>query len=161
MTEWSSPQQAERFVENYADPVLRLCLTYSLSREDAQDICQDIFLKLLERRQQFESLDHERAYIFRMAINACKNLLKSPGRRRVVPMEQAELIPAPAGEGWELLEQIRSLPEHYGAVVYLFYYEGYSLEEVAKLCSCTPATARKRLSRSRKLLAKELGVATV
>lgn len=161
MTEWNSPQQAERFVADYADPILRLCLTYSLSREDAQDICQDIFLKLLERRQQFESRDHERAYIFRMAINACKNLLKSPGRRRIVPMDQAELIPAPAGEGEELLEQIRALPEHYGAVVYLFYYEGYSLDEIAKLCSCTPAAARKRLSRSRKLLAKKLGVAMV
>lgn len=161
MIEWNAPQQAERFVEEYADPILRLCLAYSLSREDAQDICQDIFLKLLERRQQFESQDHERAYLFRMAINACKNLLKSPGRRRVVPIEQAELIPAPAGEGCELLEQIRALPDHYGVVVYLFYYEGYSLDEIAKMCGCTPATARKRLSRSRKLLAKELGVATV
>ncbi|MGI5963290.1 MAG: RNA polymerase sigma factor [Lawsonibacter sp.] len=161
MIEWNSPQQAQRFVDFYADPILRLCRTYSLSREDAQDICQDIFLKLLERGQQFENLDHERAYLFRMAINACKNLLKSPGRTRVVPIDQAERISAPSTTQDALLEQIRALPQHYGVVVYLFYYEGYSLDEIAKLCSCTPAAARKRLSRSRKLLAKELGVAMV
>ena len=93
-----------------------------------------------------------------MAINACKNVLKSAGRRRVVPMDEAERVPAPEQDSHELMDLIRALPEHYGATVYLFYYEGYSLDEIAKLCSCTPAAARKRLSRSRKLLAKELEV---
>ena len=93
-----------------------------------------------------------------MAVNACKNLLKSAGRRRVVPMDEAERLPAPEKEENELMDLIRALPEHYGAVVYIFYYEGYSLEEIARLCSCTPAAARKRLSRSRKLLAKKLEV---
>lgn len=156
MIVWNTPQQAEHFVAVYSDPILRLCLSYSLSREDAQDICQDIFLKLLERKQQFEDENHERAFILRMAINACKNLLKSAGRRRVVPMDHAQQIPAPDHEVDELIELIRSLPQHYGVVVYLFYYEGYSLDEIAKLCGCTPAAARKRLSRSRNLLRKEL-----
>lgn len=156
MIVWNMPQQAEHFVAVYSDPILRLCLSYSLSREDAQDICQDIFLKLLERKQQFEDENHERAFILRMAINACKNLLKSAGRRRVVPMDHAQQIPAPDHEVDELIELIRSLPQHYGVVVYLFYYEGYSLDEIAKLCGCTPAAARKRLSRSRNLLRKEL-----
>ena len=156
MIEWNAPQQAERFVTVYADPILRLCLSYSLSREDAQDICQDVFLKLLERKQQFENAEHERAFILRMAINACKNCLKCAGRRRVVPMDQAERVAAPEEHSEDLMELIRALPEHYGAVVYLFYYEGYSLDEIAKLCGCTAATARKRLSRSRNLLRKEL-----
>lgn len=71
-------------------------------------------------------------------------------------MDQAERVAAPEEHSEDLMELIRALPEHYGAVVYLFYYEGYSLDEIAKLCSCTPATARKRLSRSRNLLRKEL-----
>ena len=74
-------------------------------------------------------------------------------------MEQAERVPAPGGEDSGLTELIRALPRHYGAVVYLFYYEGYSLDEIAQLCGCTPAAARKRLSRARKLLAKKLEVA--
>lgn len=156
--QWNTPAEAQRFVTDYADPILRLCMTYSLTREDAQDICQEIFLKLLEQEKEFTDREHEKAYIIKMAINACKNLLKSAGRRRVVPMDQAERVPAPEGESSELIQLIRALPEHYGAVVYLFYYEGYSLDEIAKLCSCTPAAARKRLSRSRKLLAKKLEV---
>ncbi len=156
--QWNTPAEAHRFVTDYADPILRLCMTYSLTREDAQDICQEIFLKLLEQEKEFTDREHEKAYIIKMAINACKNLLKSAGRRRVVPMDQAERVPAPEGECSELIQLIRTLPEHYGAVVYLFYYEGYSLDEIAKLCSCTPAAARKRLSRSRKLLAKKLEV---
>lgn len=156
--QWNTPAEAQRFVTDYADPILRLCMTYSLTREDAQDICQEIFLKLLEQEKEFTDREHEKAYIIKMAVNACKNLLKSAGRRRVVPMDQAERVPAPEGECSELIQLIRALPEHYGAVVYLFYYEGYSLDEIAKLCSCTPAAARKRRSRSRKLLAKKLEV---
>ena len=146
MEEWNSPGQAERFVADYADPILRICLSYSLTREDAQDICQDIFLKLLEGRRQFRDGEHEKAFILRAAVNACKDQLKSARRRRVVPILEAEAV--------------RALPRHYGAAVYLFYYEGYSLDEVAQLCGCTPACARKRLSRGRKLLARQLEVET-
>ena len=160
MTEWNSPGQAERFVAEYADPILRLCLTYSLSREDSQDICQEIFLKLLEGKRQFQDREHEKAFILRSAINCCKDLLKSAWRRRNGSMEEAGERAAPELEETELLEAVRTLPRHYGAAIYLFYYEGYSLDEVAQLCGCTPATARKRLSRVRKLLAKRLEVAT-
>ena len=156
--QWNTPEADQQFVSSYADSILRLCMTYSLNREDAQDICQEIFLKLLEQEKSFTDQQHERAYIFKMAVNACKTLLKSAGRRRVVPMDQAEWVPAPERGDNQLMEFIRALPEHYGAVVYLFYYEGYSLDEIAKLCSCTPAAARKRQSRSRKLLAEKLGV---
>lgn len=159
MTQWNSAQHARRFVEAYADAILRLCLTYSLTREDAQDICQDIFLTLLEDSRQFENEAHERAFVLRCAINACKDLLKSAGRRRTVPMDQAERLPAPEQEDSGLPEAIRSLPKHYGTALCLFYYEGYSLDEIARLCGCTPAAARKRLSRARKLLAKKMEVA--
>ena len=158
MTQWNSAQQAGRFVEAYADAIFRLCLTYSLTREDAQDICQDIFLTLLEDDRQFEDGEHEKAFVLRCAVNACKDLLKSAGRRRTVSMDQAELLPAPEREDSGLPEAIRALPRHYGAALDLFYYEGYSLDEIARLCGCTPAAARKRLSRARKLLAKRLEV---
>ena len=79
----------------------------------------------------------------------------------MVPILEAEAVPArPEEEAGGLLEAVRALPRHYGAAVYLFYYEGYSLDEVASLCGCTPACARKRLSRGRKLLAKRLEVET-
>lgn len=98
MTQWNNPRQAERFVADYADPILRLCLTYSLSREDAQDICQDIFLKLLEAGRQFNDTEHEKAFILRAAINACKDLLKSAGHSKVCAIEAAAAVFAPEEE---------------------------------------------------------------
>ena len=101
MTEWSQPDQAERFVREYADPILRVCAAYSLGRSDAQDICQDIFLTLLEETRTFDTPDHERAFILRCAINACKDILKSSRFRAPPPLEAGpSRVAAPApGQG--------------------------------------------------------------
>ena len=152
MTQWNSPGQAERFVSTYADPILRLSLTYSLTREDAQDICQDIFLKLLEEGREFQDLEHEKAFVLRAAINRCKDLLKSARRRRNVPMEEVERLPAPPAEAGELLERIRALPEHYGAALYLFYYEGYQAEEIGRILGISRSAVHVRLNRGREKL---------
>lgn len=159
MTEWNNPDQAERFVREYADPILRVCAAYSLGRSDAQDICQDIFLTLLEGGRSFESPNHERAFILRCAINACKDILKSSRFRRTGPLEDAERLPAPeAGEEHPVWQAVEALPAKDRILVYLFYCEGYSLEEAAKLCGCSYAAARTRLSRTRKRLREELEV---
>ncbi len=71
-------QEAGRLVDAYADAILRLSYTYLKNIDDAQDICQTVFVKLLSEPRQFESAEHERAYVLRMASNACKDLLKSP-----------------------------------------------------------------------------------
>ena len=74
---WKSPDEADAFVARYADTILRLAMTYSLSRADAQDICQDVFCRLLQSDLSFDSPAAERAYVLRTTINACKDLLKS------------------------------------------------------------------------------------
>ena len=71
-------EQAERLANTYADAILRLSYTYLKNTHDAQDICQTVFVKLLMEPREFKSPEHERAYILRMAANACKDLLKSP-----------------------------------------------------------------------------------
>lgn len=78
-------EQAERLARTYADPILRLSYTYLKNTHDAQDICQTVFVKLLTEPREFESPEHERAYILRMAANACKDLLKSPGTSGLNP----------------------------------------------------------------------------
>ena len=67
-------EQAERLARTYADPILRLSYTYLKNTHDAQDICQTVFVKLLAEPREFESPEHERAYILRMAANACAAL---------------------------------------------------------------------------------------
>ena len=74
-------QEAERLVETYADLILRLSYTYLSHTQDAQDICQTVFLKLLEKAPAFASRDHEKAWIIRTTVNTCKDLLKATGAK--------------------------------------------------------------------------------
>ena len=158
MTEWNSAQQAGRFVEAYADAILRLCLTYSLTREDAQDICQTIFVKLLTEPRQFESAEHERAYVLRMAANACKDLLKSPWRKRRVSWEETPEIPVFDRPGQAALyREVMALPEKYRTVLNLFYYEELSVREIGTLLGVEASTVTTRLARARKRLRERLG----
>ena len=88
-------ERAEYLAETYADAILRLSYTYLKNTHDAQDICQTVFVKLLAEPRDFESPAHERAYILRMAANACKDILKSPWRKRTCGLDTAMEVPAP------------------------------------------------------------------
>ena len=126
-------QQAERLASAYADAILRLSYTYLKNTDDAQDICQTVFVKLLTEPRQFESAEHERAYVLRMASNACKDLLKSSWRKRTCGLETVLEVPAPeAGDG-SVLAEVNELPANYRTVIYLFYYEGYQAAEIGKI----------------------------
>ena len=109
-------QEAERLVETYSDLVLRLSYSYLNQTQDAQDICQTVFLKLLERAPDFVSSDHEKAWIIRTTANTCKDLLKSHWRRTTVAMEAASHIPAPELEEGSLSAAVNLLPPKYRAV---------------------------------------------
>lgn len=74
--------EAERLVQTYSDLILRLSVTYLKNTEDAKDICQTVFLRLLEKPREFQSPEHERAWIIRTAVNVCKDQLKSSWRRQ-------------------------------------------------------------------------------
>ena len=99
-------QQAERLAETYADAILRLSYTYLKNTQDAQDVCQNVFVKLLTEPRSFESPAHERAYVLRMASNACKDILKSPWRQRTRPLEDGFQIPAPEAEDGSVLSAV-------------------------------------------------------
>ena len=142
-------EQAERLANTYADAILRLSYTYLKNTHDAQDICQTVFVKLLMEPREFKSPEHERAYILRMAANACKDLLKSHWRRTTVAMEAASHIPAPELEEGSLSAAVNLLPPKYRAVIYLYYYEGYSSKEIARLLGRNPATVATQLRRGR------------
>ena len=150
-------QQAERLANAYADAILRLSYTYLKNTYDAQDVCQTVFVKLLTEPREFESAGHERAYVLRMAANACKDLLKSPWRKRTCGLETVLEVPAPeAGDG-SVLAAVNELPAHYRAVIYLFYYEGYTAAEIGKILGVPAATVHTRLARGRARLKDILG----
>ena len=141
--------EVERLVETYSDLILRLSYSYLKSTEDAKDICQTVFLKLLEKPRTFASPEHERAWIIRTAANICKDVLKSHWRRTTVDMDAAGDVPAPQAEEGSLLAAVGLLPPKYRAVISLYYYEGYAAKGTAQMLGENPATVSTRLNRGR------------
>lgn len=158
MPVWKSAADAAAFVQRYSGMILRLCFTYSLGRADAQDICQNIFLKLLQSDRRFDSEGETRAFIIRMTVNKCKDVLKSGWRRRSVPLDGLieREVPFLPEENTGVLAAVQRLPVKYREAVYLYYYEGYHAEEIAAMVGAKPAAIRQRLARAREKLRKEL-----
>ena len=117
---------------------------------------QDVFLRLARTERDFESPDHERAWLVVVARNVCRNELKR-ARRRDRPLSDAAAAEAPAGDGEnEVLAAIRALPEPYRTPVYLYYYEGWPTAKIARLTGRTESGIRTRLKRARALLKRAL-----
>lgn len=138
-----------RVVKQYSGPLLRIAFLRLQSTADAEDAVQEVFLRLLKKRPQFRSEDHEKAWLIRTAINLTRDMLRSPARRNI-PLE--EETASPRDENVQLLFAVRSLPEKYLMVIHLYYYEGYSIKEIARLLALPAATVGTRLSRARALL---------
>ena len=158
MPVWKDASDAATFVRRYSGMILRLCFTYSLGRADAQDICQNVFLKLLQSDRHFDSEGETRAFIIRITINECKDVLKSGWRRRSVPLDELieREVPFLPEENTGVLAAVQRLPVKYREAVYLYYYEGYNAEEIAAMVGAKPAAVRQRLARAREKLRKEL-----
>lgn len=149
-------QEAERLVETYSDLILRLSYTYLKSTQDTEDICQNVFLKLLTSGQVFDSPAHEKAWIIRATANACKDELRAY-RRKAVGIEAAASSAAPEAPDNDVLEAVMELPQKYREAVYLHYYEGYSVRETAALLERSEAAVTTQLSRGRDKLRTLLG----
>ena len=149
--------EAERLVYTYSDLILRLSYTYLKSTHDAEDICQTVFLKLLTSGQTFDSPAHEKAWIIRTTANACKDALRSTFRRRTVALEAAAATAAPEAPDNAVLEAVMALPENCREAVYLHYFEGYSVREIAGLLGRSEAAVTAHLSRGRHKLRTTLG----
>lgn len=143
-------------MEDYGDLVLRLGYSYLGSRQDAEDVCQTVFLKLLEKGPVFVSPDHEKAWLIRTTKNACKDLLKSHWRKTTVDMDAALPLAAPEPAEDRVLAALATLPPKYRAVLYLCYYEGYGPKDLGTLLGRPAATISTQLRRGRELLRKAL-----
>ena len=158
-------KQAVRLVNDYADLILRLSYTYLGSTADAEDVCQEVLLKLLGRSEGFEGPEHERAWVVRVTANRCKDLLRRRAARPTVALDEAPEPAAPEacdarGRAALVLRAVMRLPLEYREAIFLRYYENYSVRDVARACGCSEDAAAARLSRGRaklKVLLKEVG----
>lgn len=136
--------------------VYQICLMLLKNGPDAEDACQTVFRKALERTEPFRDRSHEKAWLIVTARNECKNQLKHWWRTRRAGEEELESIPWERPEDGEVWEELLALPERERTALYLHYYQGYSTEETAELMGTKPATLRTWLFRARGKLKQRL-----
>ena len=153
-----SEQEVNLAIDRYADTVTRICMIHLKNASDTQDIFQEVFLKYALSTAVFESPEHEKAWIIRVTINKCKDLLKSFFRNKTVSIDEVVSLPAKQEDEYgEVLQAVLSLPQKYKDVVYLHYYEGYSAVEIGKILNKNVNTIYTLLARARKMLQQRLG----
>ena len=141
--------------DTYSKMILNISYTYLKNTYSAQDILQEVILKILKKNIIFESEKQEKHWIIRVTINLRKDYLKSAWFRKNVELD--ENITYLPKEEQNILSEVLKLPKKYKTVVYLYYYEEYSLNEISEILNIKVATVGTRLSRARKMLKDKLG----
>ena len=154
-----SEQEVNRAIAQHADLVYRLCMVHLKNHADAEDVFQTVFLKYALSNQPFETAEHEKAWLIRVTLNACKDLLQNFFRKNTVSLEETAAVISP--EHSAVLEAVWSLPKNYRDVVYLHYYEGYTAPEIASILKKNPNTVYTHLTRAREMLKDMLGGAAI
>lgn len=171
-------------IEAYGDMLFKLCYVRLQNVQDAEDVVQEVFYQYLKRGDSFQSPEHEKAWLLKVAVNACRKVWRSAWRRRrsdrAADMDWPETgeeqgsasggtapgVPSPAPgpeesavkqeERNRLLREVLSLPARYREVIHLFYYEDLSVKEIAKVTGRGQSTVTSQLTRGRELLRKAL-----
>ena len=143
-------EYVEEIMLRHKDRVLRTAVAIIGNVSEAEDIFQDVFVKLLEKQPRFESPEHEAAWLIRVTANLCKNYLRSFWRKNT--QQLFETHPAQTHEQHELVEFINRLPVKFRIAIHLYYYEGYSIQEIAEMTDQKYSTVGSHLSRARIML---------
>lgn len=156
MCSFGTDESIRRVVEQYSPTLLRLAMTRLSSPADAEDAVQEVFLRLLTAKPRFRDGEHEKAWLIRATLQRAGDIRRAAARRDL-PLEEAQQAAAAFDEGpSQLLSAVQALPEKYSAVIHLYYYEGYSIKEIAKLLGLPAPTVGTRLSRGRERLRQML-----
>ncbi len=143
-------------MKKYSAEVYRICYFYLRNKAEAEDAFQDVFLKFMQVNQEFENDEHEKAWICRVTINRCKDIIKS-FRYKFVSLDSIPELTYENEKDSALFSTILELPPKYKAVIYLHYYEGYKASQIANILKSSENTVYSQLSRARILLKERLG----
>lgn len=147
----------EVLVKQYQDNLFAAAFSVCKNASDAEDIVQETFLQYHTANKEFESEQHIRAWLLRVAINKAKNINLSFWRQKSLPLlDYVATLTFETPESGELFDAVMALPKNYRIVIHLFYYEDYSVREIAGLLRLKEGTVRVRLLRGRKLLKQTL-----
>ena len=141
-------------INKYSDMVYRIALTRTGTVENAEDIFQEVFLKYSEKMPKFENEEHQKAWLIRVTINMTKNFHNSSWNKKVVNLD--ETINFEKEEEGEVFSAVCELPQNYKTVIYLMYYEGYKVKEIASMMKTSEGTIKTWLYRAREALKEKL-----
>ena len=157
-----SEQKVNHAIETYADMIKRICFYHLKNPADTEDVFQNVFLKYMMHDEPFFDDEHEKAWLIRTTIHICMDILKSSWHRRTVPLTdslqaqtQEVYLPYQLKDD-RTLEAVLKLPVHYRNPLYLFYYEDYSIQEIAGVLNEKEGTIKTRLRRGREEVKKIL-----
>lgn len=147
----------EMLIEKYRNNLYVMAFNVCKNAQDAEDVVQDTFIQYWSYKKEFESEQHIRAWLIRVVINKAKNKNNTFFRRNSLPLEDyIQTLTFESEEFSELFEAVMNLPEKYRIVIHLFYYEDYSVNEIADILKLTQSNVKVRLSRGRLLLRNTL-----
>lgn len=149
--------ETQALAETYRDRLFAAAFQVCGNAADAEDAAQEALLRYHISEKQFESEQHIRAWLLRVAINCAKNVSRSFFRRNTVPLEDyMDSLEFDSGESREIFREVMNLPETYRLVIHLYYYEDYSVAEIGRILGLTESNVKVRLSRGRQKLKKAL-----
>lgn len=150
-------QSLHELAAMYQDNLFAAAFNICRNAQDAEDVIQDTFVQYYTTKKEFENEQHIRAWLLRVAINKAKNVTRTFWRRNKVSIEDyMETLTFDTPESENLFETVMQLPEKYRIVIHLYYYEDYTVREIADILKLSESNVKTRLSRGRAMLKKEL-----
>ena len=156
---------AEEIIDRYGDMVYRLAVSQAMNRTDADDIFQEVFVRLVRHVKDLQDMEHAKAWLIRVTVNCTKKHFGQYWNKNVFPIEETEEVPK-REEGFEqaekkidnpVMQAVSKLPPKYRGCVHLFYFEELSVKEIAEMTDQTESTVKSQLHRARKMLKEMLG----
>lgn len=163
--EFAKEQRWNYLVEEYQTMLYRVAFANMRNRADAEDAVQEAFLRYMKDEKPILNREHEKAWLIRTTIHICVDVLKSSWHRKTVPLEESLIAESRAVylpyqiKDDKTLEAVLKLPVHYRNPIYLFYYEDYSIHEIAGALNEKEGTIKTRLRRGREEVKKLLTAA--
>ena len=152
-----SETEIQKIYETYKDLVFRIAMIRLMNEQDAYDVVQTVFLKIIDSVPVFQDAEHEKRWMIRVTCNACYSILRRPWRKHKEYIEeiQKEFYENDL-ENFCVLDTVLQLPDQYKNIVYLYYYEGYKYREIAEILKEKESTVKMRMKRAKEILKKEL-----
>lgn len=147
---------AEDLFRVYGDMIFRIAMLHTDCRADAEDVTQDVLLRVLRNKKPYESPEHQKAWLIRVTLNCCKSRMTSAWKRHTAAETGLERAAEETEDFSDVYLAVRALDEKYRDVVHLFYYEEYSVKEIASLLGTTESNVKSRLFRAREMLRERL-----